>query len=248
MKRRHLFLLKMCVRRHLCHSSLASAGVICLLLLWSSLEFFDWTICWFFSRVSVQRAANGSLVGRWLLVFMRGSSSISWSLRAIQFCRPICTFFSKRVSRVPIKTVRYHQLFSQGEFWSWSRKHFHLFRTSREEFTLSNWLEKPPLNKSSRCPFSSIHCYLFTTKFLWLLLFRRKTRIDNIPKISIFCCQGQRIKNPSQLWLLRVEWIDTIEMNNCTIQISVSILLIILRSTCVTMGLNHRSHGKDLRL
>ena len=54
--------------------------------------------------------------------------------------------------------------------------------------------------------------------------------------------------NPSQLSLLRVEWIDTVEMNNCTIQISVSILLIILRSTCVTMGLNHRSHGKDLRL
>ena len=197
MKRRHLFLLKMCPKtpvpfklgKRRCYLSPSSFG-----LLWNFLTglFVD-----SLAEEWVQRAANGSLVGRWLLVFMRGSSSISWSLRAIQFCRPICTFFSKRVSRVPIKTVRYHQLFSQGEFWSWSRKHFHLFRISREEFTLSNWLEKPPLNKSSRCPFSSIHCYLFTTKFLWLLLFRRKTRIDNIPKISIFCCQGQRIKSES---------------------------------------------------
>lgn len=134
MKRRHLFLLKMCPKtpvpfklgKRRCYLSPSSFG-----LLWNFLTglFVD-----SLAEEWVQRAANGSLVGRWLLVFMRGSSSISWSLRAIQFCRPICTFFPNVYHVSPSKQLDIISYFHKGS-QSWSRKHFHLF-SSREEFTL----------------------------------------------------------------------------------------------------------------
>lgn len=88
------------------HSLLMESGNTCAQVLFVQFFFtFAFVFVDSFTWV-LWELVNGSQVGSWLLVFMRGSSYIlAESPRAIQFCRPICTFWKKGLSRVPLSLI-----------------------------------------------------------------------------------------------------------------------------------------------
>ena len=106
----------------------------------------------------VQGNWNGSPVGRWLLVFMRGSSSISCSLRAIQFCHyPICTFF--KTITCPHQNSEISStaeaIYSLGGLLDLVNTFIYLW----VEYTVLNLAENPLLSTTvKQIPLTPIHC------------------------------------------------------------------------------------------